>query len=143
MAIELPEEAEAWVESFRDRLNDNDTYAEAADGWGVGFDGDFVLDIEPDDTYDGEPLYLYLELRDGECLQTAVLDDPDEVAHGYALKGSYGDWKQIIQGEVDIVSSVMDGTLNVDGSKMQAMRYQKALVEMGETAARVETEFQY
>ncbi|QSG13827.1 SCP2 sterol-binding domain-containing protein [Halapricum desulfuricans] len=143
MAIELPEEAEAWVESFRDRLNDNDAYAAAADGWGVGFDGDFVLEIGPDDTYDGEPLYLYLELRDGECLQTAVLDDPDEVAHGYTLKGSYSDWKRIIRGEADIVSSVMDGTLKVDGSKMQAMRYQNALVEMGETAARVETDFRY
>jgi len=143
MAIELPAEAEAWVESFRDRLNDNDAYAEAADGWGVGFDGDFVFEIEPDSIYDGEPLYLYLELRDGECLQTAVLDEPGEVAHGYALRGSYSDWKQIIQGEADIVASVMDGTLEADGSKMRALRYQSALVEMGETAARVETDFQY
>jgi len=142
MAIELPTEAEAWVESFRDRLNDNDAYAKAADDWGVGFDGDFVLEILPDDTYDGDPLYLYLELRDGECLQTAVLDDPGEVAHGYALRGGYDDWKRIIQGEADIVSSVMDGTLEADGSKVRAMRYQSALVEMGKTATRVETEFQ-
>lgn len=143
MAIELPAEAEAWAESFRDRLNDNDAYAEAADGWGVGFDGDFVFEIEPDSIYDGEPLYLYLELRDGECLQTAVLDEPGDVAHGYALRGPYSDWKRIIQGEADIVASVMDGTLEADGSKMRALRYQNALVEMGETAARVETDFQY
>ncbi|MCU4719281.1 SCP2 sterol-binding domain-containing protein [Halapricum hydrolyticum] len=143
MAIALPDEAESWIESFRDRLNDNDAYAEAADGWGVDFDGDFVLEILADGTYDGEPLYFYLELRDGDCLQAAVLDDPDEVAHGYALRGTYTDWKRIIQGEVDIVSGVMDGTLEADGSKIRAMRYQQALVEMGETAARVETDFQY
>ncbi|QSG04516.1 SCP2 sterol-binding domain-containing protein [Halapricum desulfuricans] len=143
MAIALPDEAETWVESFRERLNDNADYEAAADGWGVGFDGDFVLEILPDDTYDGQPLYFYLELRDGDCLQAAVLEDPDEVAHGYALRGTYTDWKRIIQGDVDVVSGVMDGTLEADGSTVRAMRYQNALVEMGETATRVETEFQY
>ncbi|QSG10292.1 SCP2 sterol-binding domain-containing protein [Halapricum desulfuricans] len=143
MAIALPDEAETWVESFRERLNDNADYEAAADGWGVGFDGDFVLEILPDDAYDGQPLYFYLELRDGDCLQAAVLEDPDEVAHGYALRGTYTDWKRIIRGDVDIVSGVMDGTLEADGSTVRAMRYQNALVEMGETATRVETEFQY
>jgi len=141
MAIALPDEAEAWVESFRERLNDNADYETAADGWGVGFDGDFVLEILPDDTYDGQPLYFYLELRDGDCLQASVLGDPDEVAHGYALRGDYTDWKRLIRGELDIVPAVMNGVLDVDGSKMRAMRYQNALVEMGETAAQVDTEF--
>lgn len=143
MAIELPDDAEAWVESFRDRLNDNAAYAEAADGWGVDFDGDFVFEILPDDTYDGEPLYFYLDLRDGECMQAAVLDDPDEVAHGYALRGDYTDWKRLIQGELDTVTAVMNGVLDVRGSKVRAMRYQDALVEMGETAAQVDTAFQH
>ncbi|MEF8881298.1 MAG: SCP2 sterol-binding domain-containing protein [Halapricum sp.] len=143
MAITLPDEADTWVRTFRRLLNDNDAYAEAAAGWGVDFDGDFVLEILPDDVHDGDPLYFHLELRDGECLQASVLEDPNEVAHGYALRGDYADWKRLIQGELGIVTAVMNGTLDANGSTMRAMRYQDALVEMGETAARVDTEFRY
>jgi len=143
MAITLPDEAGTWISAYRRLLNDNDAYAEAAAGWGVDFDGDFVLEILPDDTYDGDPIYFYLALRDGECLDVDVLDDPNAVAHGYAIRGDYADWKRLIQGELEIVTGVMTGTLDVDGSTMQAMRYQDALVEMGETATRVGTEFRY
>ncbi|MFB6188356.1 MAG: SCP2 sterol-binding domain-containing protein [Halapricum sp.] len=143
MAITLPDEAEAWIRTYRRRLNDNDAYAEAATGWGVDFDGDFVLEIQPDETYDGEPLYFYLALRNGECLEADVLEDPNAVAHGYALRGEYSDWKRLIGGDLDIVTGVMTGVLEADGSTMRAMRYQTALVEMGETAANLDTEFRY
>lgn len=143
MAITLPDEADAWIRTFRRLLNDNDAYAEAAAGWGVDFDGDFVLEILPDEIYDSDPMYFYLGLQDGECLQSAVLEDPNEVAYGYALRGDYTDWKRLIQGELDIVTGVMNGVLDADGSTVRAMRYQDALVELGETATRVDTEFRY
>ena len=143
MAIRLPDEPEAWISAYRGRLNDNDDYAAAAAGWGVDFDGDFVLEIHPDDTYEGEPIYFYLALRDGACLDVDVLDDPNAVAHGYAIRGDYADWKRLIRGDLDIVTGVMTGVLEADGSTMRAMRYQDALVEMGNVAARLDTEFRY
>ena len=141
MAITLPDEAEAWISAYRRLLNDNDAFAEAASGWGVDFDGDFVLEILPDDSYDGDPIYFYLALRDGECLDVDVLDDPNAVAHGYAIRGDYADWKRLIQGDLDIVTGVMTGVLDADGSTMRAMRYQDALIEMGNVAASLDTEF--
>ena len=143
MAITLPDEADDWISSFRRLLNDNDAYAEAAEGWGVDFDGDFVLEILPDEDYDGDPLYFYLALQDGECLEVDVLDDPHAVAHGYTLQGAYADWKRLIEGDLDIVEGVMNGVLDANGSTMRALRYQDALTEMGETAAMVETNFTY
>jgi len=142
MAITLPEEAEAWIEAYRRRLNENAEFAAAASGWGVEFDGDFVFVMQPDD-YDGEAIAFYVELCDGECLQTAVLDNPNDVAHGFTLRGPYSAWQQLLDGEVDIVEAVMNGSFDVDGNKLQAMRYQHALVEMGETATRIDTDFEY
>lgn len=141
MAITLPEEADAWIDAYGHRLNDDEDFAVAASGWGVDFDGDFVLEILPDDTYDGEPIYFYLALRDGECLDTDVLDDPNAVAHGFTLRGHYADWKQMLDGEFDIVQAVMDGTFDVDGSTMRAMRYQEVFIEMCAVAAEIDTDF--
>lgn len=143
MAITLPAEAGTWVQTYRRLLNDNDGFAEAASGWGVDFDGDFVLEILPGESDDGEPFYFYLAIRDGECLDVDVLDDPNEVAHGYAIRGEYDDWKRLIRGELEIVTGMMTGVFEANGSTMKAMRYQEALVEMGETAARIDTDFEY
>jgi len=141
MAITLPEEPEAWIEAYRQRLNDNDEFASAANGWGVEFDGDFVFVIRPDGDYDGDTISFYVELCDGECLDTVVLDDPNDVAHGFRLSGPYGAWKQLLDGEIDVVEAVMNGIFDVQGNQLRAMRYQRALVEMGETATHVDTEF--
>lgn len=143
MAVRLPADADDWIDAYRRRLNDNEAFAEAASGWGVEFDGDFVFEILPDDTYDGDPLFLYLAMRDGECLESTVLEDPNEVAHGFALRGDYTDWKRLIEGEIDIIKAVMTGTFDADGSTMQAMRYQQAFAEMSDTATQVDTTFEY
>lgn len=142
MSVTLPGEAEAWIDAYGRRLAENDDYAAAASGWGVEFDGDFVFEVLPDELYDGEPLALYIALEDGVVEETRLLSDPDDADHGFALRAGYADWKRLINGEIDVVPAVMSGTFDVDGSKLKAMRYQGALVEMGETATRVDTEFE-
>jgi len=142
MPITLPEEAEDWIDTYGRRLDDDEAFAEAASGWGVEFDGDLVFEIHPDDTYGGEPLYFYLALRDGECLSTDLLEDPNAVAHGFTLRGGFSDWRRLLDGELDIVQAVMDGTFDIDGSTMQAMRYQEVFVEMCDIATQIDTEFE-
>ncbi len=34
-----------WLAAYRDRLNENETYEEQSEGWGVDFDGGFVFEI--------------------------------------------------------------------------------------------------
>lgn len=142
MSVTLPGEAEAWIDAYGRRLAENDDYVEAASGWGVEFDGDFVFEVLPDELYDGEALVLYIALEDGAVEETRLLETPAAAEHGFVLRADYADWKRLINDEIDIVSAVMGGTFDVDGSKMRAMRYQGALVEMGETATRVDTEFE-
>lgn len=77
----------AWLESYRENLNENDRYAAVSEGWGVDFDGDFVFVVQglplaettvgelPDDLTD--PLVATLAaLDDGEyaALQETATD---------------------------------------------------------------------
>lgn len=141
MTVTLPEEAPEWIQRWRERLNDNDAYAEAAEGWGVGFDGDFCFEILPDDAYDGEPIRYRVELEDGRCQAAEQVDgEPD---CGFALRATYTAWKPLIRGEVDVMGAVMGGDFDVEGSKMKLLSYREAATELGETAAAVETEFSY
>jgi len=141
MTVTLPEESEEWIGRWRQRLNDNDAYAEAAEGWGVGFDGDFCFEMLPDETYDGEPIRFRVELEDGRCPAVEEVDDDPDC--GFALRAPYGAWKPLIRGDVDVLGAVMGGDFEVEGSKMKLLSYREAAAELGETAAGVETEFTY
>jgi putative sterol carrier protein len=143
MAIELPSEADDWIRQWRRQLNDNPKFAQGADGWGVGFNGDFLFEIQPDDTYSGDPLRFAVELEDSECTSVAKIDHPREADHGFALRGTYTDWKQLIRGELGVVDAIMGGGFDVEGSKLKLMQYQDAAVAMAETAAAVDTDFEY
>jgi putative sterol carrier protein len=143
MSITLPDEADQWLAAYHERLAANDDYTEAASGWGVDFDGDFVLHVRPDDVYDGDPITFFLELEDGAVHGSRVVDSPEAVDHGFSISGPYSEWKRLIQGEVGIVDGVMSGDFDAGGSKLTALQFQEALVEMGETATNIDTDFEY
>jgi putative sterol carrier protein len=54
-----------WLDAYQAALNDNETYQEASEGWGVDFDGDFVF-----------------EITDVPVSETTVGDLPDDLPEG-------------------------------------------------------------
>ncbi len=143
MAIALPSEADAWIEEWAEQLNDSEAYAEAGQGWGEGFNGDFLFEIQPDDVYDGDPVYLFVGLEDGECTEAYRTDDPDGEDWGFAYRGTYGDWKQLIRGEIGAIDGLMDGKFDLDGDMQKVLQYSEAAVVMTENAGDVPTDFEY
>ncbi|WP_435346878.1 SCP2 sterol-binding domain-containing protein [Haloarchaeobius sp. HRN-SO-5] len=143
MAIALPSEADEWIRSWRDELNDSERYSEVGAGWGVGFDGSFLFVIEPDGTYDGESLHLYVDLEDGECTAARQVDGENEVDWGFAFRGGYADWKGLIHGEVDAIEGMMSGRFDLDGDMQKVLQYSNAAVVMTENAGAVDTEFEH
>jgi putative sterol carrier protein len=143
MTITMPDEAEEWIDEYETKLNESDQYTHAGEGWGVGFNGDFIFEIQPDDTYDGDPVYLYLELKDGACLDAYVTDDPDGEDWGFAFRGAYGNWKKLVEGDLDPVEGMMDGTFELDGDMQKVMQYSQAAIVMTETAGDIDAEFEY
>jgi putative sterol carrier protein len=227
-----------WLETYRAALNDNDTYREASEEWGVESEGDFVFEITdvpvtettvgdlPDDLseelrnnleslsgeeieelladapaalddrmaeYESESadedtdrerligallttpvgdapqvtfptlrdefpadldnllgqleryvhngtIYAYVDLYDGECRETEVLEDPSARNPGFDLVGPYSHWKDLLKGK-DVMESIFSEDLTLDGSTTTILPYADAAEELGDTAGRVDSRF--
>ncbi|MCT9097324.1 SCP2 sterol-binding domain-containing protein [Haloarchaeobius sp. HME9146] len=143
MTIAMPSEAGAWIDAWQDKLNESEKYSEVGAGWGVGFNGSFLFVIEPDTLYDGEPVILYVDLEDGECTEAKQVDSEDDVDWGFAFRGSYSDWKELVHGDLDAIEGMMGGRFDLDGDMQKVLQYSNAAVVMTENASEIDTEFEY
>lgn len=141
MTIEFPTEAQRWAEAYRDVVNESEEYEEHGAEWGVDFDGTFLFEIQPDDAYSGDPVYLYLDLYDGNCREIRVLESESAVDYGFALRAEYSAWKALIQGELNPIEAILSGPFDLEGDRVKVMQWSKAGVTMTELAADVDTEF--
>lgn len=143
MALALPGDADEWIDAWGEKLNESEAYGEAGAGWGVGFNGDFLFHIRPDETYDGADLYFFVGLEDGVCTDAMRTDDPDGVDWGFAFRGAYGTWKQLLRGELGAIDGLMSGAFELDGDMQRTLQYSDAAVVMTEEAAAIDTAFEY
>jgi len=150
----------AWLEEYRKRLNQNKEYKEAGKGWGVGWNGDFIFQIEniPIDKISIKDLpadvakelkeyvikgtaYSYVQLKDGECTGARPIKDPKEVKVGFIEKGPYENWKKMAKGELDPTRALLTGKMKLEGDMAKVMRYTRAANLMAKISASIKTEF--
>jgi putative sterol carrier protein len=150
----------AWMDEYRKRLNENKEYKEAGKGWGVGWNGDFIFQMEnvPIDKISLKDLpadmakelkeyvikgtvYSYLRLKDGECLEARPIKDPKEVQVGFIQKGPYENWKKLTRGELDPTRALLARQFTLQGDMAKVMRYARAANLMAKTSATIKTEF--
>ena len=148
MAVDFP--SDGWIEEWKERLNENDEYAEAASDWGVGWNGDFVFTIEVDDEFvdefpdmvgDDDKIHYYVGLEGGECTDAHRVEDLDEVDYGFELIGTYDNWKKLAKGEIGAIDSLMSGKFDLNGDMQRVMQYSDGAVKMVESATEIETEY--
>jgi putative sterol carrier protein len=137
MTHRLPDDAAEWAMAWRDRLDDSDAFAEAA----AGFDADFLFEIRPDDSYDGQPVRFLVVFEDGSVPDARGADGDTD--YDFALRGPYGAWKDLLTDELGVAEAVMGGPMDVDGSKLTLLNYKEAFGRMVQIARRVDTEFAY
>lgn len=141
MAITFPDQAAEWVEAYRAVLNDSEEYEEAGAEWGEDFDGSFLFEIRPDDAYEGDPVYMYLNLVDGSCRAAEIVEDPEAVDYGFALRGDFSAWRDLIEGKLNPIEAILSGPFDLDGDRVKVMQWSSAGVTMAELASEVDTEF--
>ncbi len=84
-----------------------------------------VEHIPPDDT----TMNFYLELENGK-LRDFVVNTGDtfkEKEAAYEVRGNYGTYKSVLQGEMSLGIAVLKNRLKLKGSKMQALKLIKPL----------------
>lgn len=84
-----------------------------------------VEHIPPNDT----TMNFYLELQDGKLTDFIVNTGNTftEKEATYVIRGNYGTYKGILQGEMSLAIAVLKNRLKLKGSKMQALKLIKPL----------------
>jgi len=129
--------SEEWLNEYVVKLNSNANYEDSAKQW----EGAFVFVIGKDDAFDKDA-YMYLDLYHGKCrsakfsLAAADLPPPE-----FKYTGPFGNWRKLINKEIDPIQGILTGKFKLEGSMMKVMRYTKAAKELVNTAATVQTEF--
>lgn len=90
---------------------------------------------------DDDSVYAWLDLQDGGCRDTGVLEDPDERDHGFVITGEYGQWRGLVTGEDDVVNLIMSGEMEVAGDMQTLMQNAAAATDMVDVAADLDTRF--
>ena len=149
-----------WLEEYCRMLNRSREYKEAGKGWGVGWNGDFIFQIEniPMDRISVENLpanlaeelkeyvingtsYSYIQLEDGECKGVRPLKDPKEVEAGFIMKGPYENWKKLTKGEIDATRALLTRQFKLEGNMAKVMQYTRAASTMTNISSSIKTEF--
>ncbi len=121
-----------WAQAYRDALNANTAYQEAAQSWV----GDILLLIRPSDPNAPAP-GVHLVLAHGECSAATYHPDARSVSSEFVYEGPPESWQRLMRHEVDPVKAILDGTFRIKGNLAKMMRFTRAAKELVETAARI------
>ncbi|WP_246985881.1 SCP2 sterol-binding domain-containing protein [Halorientalis marina] len=138
MSYEFP--SEAWIEQFQDRLNDNETYREAASDWGIEFNGDFIFEVEAADGL-AESHYYFVGLEAGDCTDAYRTETPEDEPYGFWFAGAYDDWKRMVEGDVGAIDGLMSGTFELEGDMQKVLQATDAAAALVDTTTEIESDF--
>jgi len=128
--------SEEWIKAFKEELNKNETYAEAAKDW----EGDFLFIVTPDEGLEKEMVF-YVDLWHGKCRDAYMVPDRETKTAEFIYEGPYSNWKKLIMGQLDPIQSLLMRKFKLKGNMAKIMRYTKAASELVKTASKVPTEF--
>ena len=129
--------SDEWVKEYMDKLNSNADYQDAGSKW----EGAITFVILKDDTFKDDA-YIYLDLYHGKCREARFSKSLTELPKSeFKYIGSYGNWRRLIDGEIDPIKGILTGKFKLEGAMMKIMRYTRAAKEMVNTASKVQSEF--
>lgn len=150
----------AWADEYRRMINENKEYKDSAKGWGVGFNGDFIFQIDkvPVEKIPPKALtadaakdmkeyvvngtaYTVLKLKDGECTGAYPIKDPKQVKVGFVMKGPYENWKKLARAEVDPIRALLARQFVLEGDMAIVMKYAKAANLLAKISSVIKAEF--
>ncbi|QBS38210.1 Fis family transcriptional regulator [Thermaerobacter sp. FW80] len=130
---------EEWAKAYKERINANANYREAARTWEWPLA--FVLEADPSLGIEEERAII-LDLYKGECRDARVGTKADLENVPYVISADAYTWKQVMDGELDPLAAMMRGKLKILKGDMGVLSgYVIAAKELVNSAQQVETEF--
>ena len=90
---------------------------------------------------EGDTVYAFLDLYDGGCREVEILESVDARDHGFVISGDYGNWKDLVSADADVINLIMSGDMEVDGDMQKILQYSDAAVVLTEVAGETESRF--
>jgi len=129
--------SDEWTREYKDKLNSNASYEEAGKNW----EGALTFVVQKDGSFERDA-YIYLDLYHGKCRDAKFSETGTDLPPSeYKYSGPYGNWRKLINKEIDPIQGLLTGKFKLQGSMMKIMRFTKAAKEMVSTASLVQTEF--
>jgi putative sterol carrier protein len=128
--------SEEWIELFKDSVNANAAYEDAAKTW----EGDFLFIVQPDSALKEQAVF-YVDLWHGKCREVALLRSGENKETAFIYEGPYANWVRLIKREIDPIQGLLTGKFKLKGDMLKVLRAVRAAKELVDTASRVPTEF--
>jgi putative sterol carrier protein len=128
--------SEEWIKLFKEALNSNAAYEDAAKTW----EGDFLFVVQPDSSLK-ERTVLYVDLWHGKCRDVALYTSGEMRQTAFIYEGPYGNWVKLIKKEIDPIQGLLTGKFKLKGDMLKVLRAVRAAKELVDTASSVPTEF--
>lgn len=109
--------SEEWLNSFEEKLNTDDRYAEIAKKW----EGDINLQIDPG-IHLAEPVTVYFDLWHGKCREAYFVEDGNQKDAAFAMNAKYEDYVRILTGDLHPMQAMLTRKLKVQGNMALLMR---------------------
>lgn len=136
MAFRFP--SKEWLQALKEKLNTDENYAQIAKNW----EGDIMFNIEPEGSL-AEPMELYIDLWHGECRGAFIVDESQdkELEPAYVLSAPYGNFKRVLNSELDPMQAMITRKLRVKGSMTYMMRNVPVVLDFVRCAQELDTEY--
>ncbi|MGQ9459636.1 MAG: SCP2 sterol-binding domain-containing protein [Candidatus Bathyarchaeaceae archaeon] len=128
--------SEEWIKLFKEEINKNKAYEDAAKDW----EGDFLFIATPDGKLDKEVVF-YVDLWHGKCRDAYQVPNREAKKTEFIYEGPYGNWVKLIKGEIGPIRGLLTRQFKLTGSMAKIMKYTRAASELVSTASKVPTEF--
>ncbi len=128
--------SDEWIRLFKDEVNKNQSYADAAKEW----EGDFLFVVTRDEKLEKEFVF-YVDLWHGKCRDAYELPSRETKTTEFIYEGPYGNWVKLINGEIHPIRGLLMRKFKLAGSMAKIMKYTRAATELVNTATKVPTEF--
>ena len=127
-----------WASALKQEINDSSEYRNAADKWGVDFNGNLLFVFEADE---GTPVdrSLMLKLSGGTCQDAAFVDKDAHTDAGFVLRGPAHLWREILDRKTMAATAILTGKLKVEGERMQLLKHTAANRALIHCTASVDT----
>jgi len=128
--------SEESIKLFKDAVNSNPEYEDAAKTW----EGDFLFVVKPDSALKEEAVY-YVDLWHGKCRDVAFLKPGETKKTAFVYEGPYGNWMKLINKQIDPIQGLLTGKFKLRGDMLKVLRAVGAAKALVDTAGKVPTEF--